>query len=284
MMRDLAEFIMRGRWQALAVAVIGSVLVVAAPVSAAAIALVTLGRSVRDGAWIAMWSLLPALLLGWVSGDYGTGLLLLSVFVGAAVLAQTYSLSLALVSVVPVSALGGVVLLAFNSAFLDALLMMFDTWIEALESGADDAAVIEIMRPSVPQVAGLMAVGNSLLACLSLLLGRYWQAALYKPGAFGDEFRALRLPSLWAVALVLVVIAGAVGGREVAAWTALAGIPVTICGFALLHHVARDRQLGFGFLAVSYMLWTFVDLLKVGVLIAVLLDAFFDFGRRAKAS
>ena len=284
MMRDLAEFIMRGRWQALAVAVIGSVLVIAAPVSAAAIALVTLGRSLRDGAWIALWSLLPALLLGWVSGDYGTGLLLLSVFVGAAVLAQTYSLSLALVAVVPVSALGGVVLLAFNSAFLDALLMMFDTWIEALESGADDAAVIEIMRPSVPQVAGLMAVGNSLLACLSLLLGRYWQAALYKPGAFGDEFRALRLPSLWAVALVLVVIAGAVGGREVAAWTALAGIPVTICGFALLHHVARDRQLGFGFLAVSYMLWTFVDLLKVGVLIAVLLDAFFDFGRRAKAS
>jgi hypothetical protein len=284
MMRDLAEFIMRGRWQALAVAVIGSVLVIAAPVSAAAIALVTLGRSVRDGAWIALWSLLPALLLGWVSGDYGTGLLLLSVFVGAAVLAQTYSLSLALVAVVPVSALGGVVLLAFNSAFLDALLMMFDTWIEALESGADDAAVIEIMRPSVPQVAGLMAVGNSLLACLSLLLGRYWQAALYKPGAFGDEFRALRLPSLWAAALVLVVIAGAVGGREVAAWTALAGIPVTICGFALLHHVERDRQLGFGFLAVSYMLWTFVDLLKVGVLIAVLLDAFFDFGRRAKAS
>ena len=251
MMRDLAEFIMRGRWQALAVAVIGSVLVIAAPVSAAAIALVTLGRSVRDGAWIALWSLLPALLLGWVSGDYGTGLLLLSVFVGAAVLAQTYSLSLALVAVVPVSALGGVVLLAFNSAFLDALLMMFDTWIEALESGADDAAVIEIMRPSVPQVAGLMAVGNSLLACLSLLLGRYWQAALYKPGAFGDEFRALRLPSLWAAALVLVVIAGAVGGREVAAWTALAGIPVTICGFALLHHVARVWICGCGLHALD---------------------------------
>jgi hypothetical protein len=228
--------------------------------------------------------MLPALLLGWVSGDYGTGLLLLSAFVGAVVLAQTYSLSLALLAVVPVSALGGVALLAFNSAFLDALLTVFDTWIEALESGADETAVIGLLRPSVPQVAGLMAVGNSLLACLSLLLGRYWQAALYKPGAFGDEFRALRLPSLWAAALVLVTVAGALGGRELAAWTALAGIPVTICGFALLHHVARDRQLGFGFLAVSYMLWAFIDLLKVGVLVAVLLDAFFDFGRRAKAS
>ena len=284
MMRDLAEFIMRGRWQALAVAVIGSVLVIAAPVSAAAIALVTLGRSVRDGAWVALWSMLPALLLGWVSGDYGTGLLLLSVFVGAAVLAQTYSLSLALLAVVSVSALGGVALLAFNSVFLDALLTVFDTWIEALESGADDTAVMGLLRPSVPQVAGLMAVGNSLLACLSLLLGRYWQAAVYKPGAFGDEFRALRLPTIWATALVLITVAGAVGGREMAAWTALAGIPVTVCGFALLHHVARDRQLGIGFLAVSYMLWAFVDLLKVGVLLVVLLDAFFDFGRRAKSS
>ena len=84
--------------------------------------------------------------------------------------------------------------------------------------------------------------------------------------------------------MVLVTVAGALVGRELAAWTALAGIPVTICGFALLHHVARDRQLGFGFLAVSYMLWAFVDLLKVGVLVVVLLDAFLDFGRRAKAS
>ena len=283
-MLDLAEFIMRGRWQALSVAFIGSVLVIAAPLSAAAIALVTLGRSVRDGAWVALWAMLPALLLGWVSGDYGTGLLLLSVLVGAAVLAQSYSLSLALLAVVPVSAMGGVALLAFNSAFLTALLTIFDTWIEALEPGADAAAVVDLLRPSVPQVAGLMAVGNSLLACLSLLLGRYWQAALYKPGAFSEEFRSLRLPSLWAVALVLVTVLGALGGRELAAWTAMAGIPVTICGFALLHHVARDRQLGFGFLALSYILWVFVDLLKVGVLLAVLLDAFFDFGRRSKVS
>ena len=83
MMRDLAEFIMRGRWQALAVAVFGSVLVIAAPVSAAAIALVTLGRMCGClGCTVVDAS---ALLLGWVSGDYGTGLLLLSVFLGAAV-------------------------------------------------------------------------------------------------------------------------------------------------------------------------------------------------------
>ena len=279
MMRGLAEFVMRGRWQALAVAVSGSVLVVAAPFSAAAVALVTMGRGVRDGAWVVLWALLPALILGWVSGDYGTGWLLLSVFVAAAVLAQTVSLSLALLAVVPVSALGGLALLTFNAGFLDTLLSLFDAWIEALQAGDNP---LEMVRPTMGQVAGLMAVGNALMASLCVLLGRYWQSELYKPGAFGEEFRALKLPSVWVVVLVVVTVVGAMSSGEWAAWSALAGIPITVCGFALLHSIARDRKLGGGFLTVSYILWAFVDVLKVGVLVAVLLDAFIDLGRRVK--
>ena len=279
MMRGLAEFVMRGRWQALAVAVTGSVLVVAAPFSAAAVALVTMGRGVRDGAWVVLWALLPALILGWVSGDYGTGWLLLSVFVAAAVLAQTVSLSLALLAVVPVSALGGLALLMFNAGFLDTLLSLFDAWIEALQAGEN---LLEMVRPTMGQVAGLMAVGNALMASLCVLLGRYWQSELYKPGAFGEEFRALKLPSVWVVVLVVVTVVGAMSSGEWAAWSALAGIPITVCGFALLHSIARDRKLGGGFLTVSYILWAFVDVLKVGVLVAVLLDAFIDLGRRVK--
>jgi hypothetical protein len=279
MMRGLAEFVMRGRWQALAVAVTGSVLVVAAPLSAAAVALVTMGRGVRDGAWVVLWALLPALILGWVSGDYGTGWLLLSVFVAAAVLAQTVSLSLALLAVVPVSALGGLALLTFNAGFLDTLLSLFDAWIEALQAGDNP---LEMVRPTMGQVAGLMAVGNALMASLCVLLGRYWQSELYKPGAFGEEFRALKLPSVWVVVLVVVTVVGAMSSGEWAAWSALAGIPITVCGFALLHSIARDRKLGGGFLTVSYILWAFVDVLKVGVLVAVLLDAFIDLGRRVK--
>ena len=279
MMRGLAEFVMRGRWQALAVAVTGSVLVVAAPLSAAAVALVTMGRGVRDGAWVVLWALLPALILGWVSGDYGTGWLLLSVFVAAAALVQTVSLSLALLAVVPLSALGGLALLTFNAGFLDTLLSLFDAWIEALQAGDNP---LEMVRPTMGQVAGLMAVGNALMASLCVLLGRYWQSELYKPGAFGEEFRALKLPSVWVVVLVVVTVVGAMSSGEWAAWSALAGIPITVCGFALLHSIARDRELGGGFLTVSYILWAFVDVLKVGVLVAVLLDAFIDLGRRVK--
>lgn len=283
-MRGLAEFIMRGRWQALAVAVLGSVLVFAAPISAAAIALVTMAQGTRDGSWVALWSLLPALLLGWVSGDYGTGFLLLSVFVGAMVLAQTLSLSLALLAIVPVSAIGGALLLTLNSAFLEAMLSMLDTWIAALQAESPESGEsLNAFRPTVTQVAGLMATGNALMASLSLLLGRYWQAALFKPGAFGEEFRAFKLPSVLTALLVLAAMLGALNGSEAAAWSALAGIPVTLAGFALFHHIAKRQQLGGTFLTVGYVLWIIVDGLKVGVLLAVLLDAFLDLGRRAKS-
>ena len=283
-MRGLAEFIMRGRWQALAVAVLGSVLVFAAPISAAAIALVTMAQGTRDGSWVALWSLLPALLLGWVSGDYGTGFLLLSVFVGAMVLAQTLSLSLALLAIVPVSAIGGVLLLTLNSAFLEAMLSMLDTWIAALQAESPESGEsLNAFRPTVTQVAGLMATGNALMASLSLLLGRYWQAALFKPGAFGEEFRAFKLPSVLTALLVLAAMLGALNGSEAAAWSALAGIPVTLAGFALFHHIARRQQLGGTFLTVGYVLWIIVDGLKVGVLLAVLLDAVLDLGRRARS-
>ena len=283
-MRGLAEFIMRGRWQALAVAVLGSVLVFAAPISAAAIALVTMAQGTRDGSWVALWSLLPALLLGWVSGDYGTGFLLLSVFVGAMVLTQTLSLSLALLAIVPVSAIGGVLLLTLNSVFLEAMLSMLDTWIAALQAESPESGEsLNAFRPTVTQVAGLMATGNALMASLSLLLGRYWQAALFKPGAFGEEFRAFKLPSVLTALLVLAAMLGALNGSEAAAWSALAGIPVTLAGFALFHHIAKRQQLGGTFLTVGYVLWIIVDGLKVGVLLAVLLDAFLDLGRRAKS-
>jgi len=283
-MRGLAEFIMRGRWQALAVAVLGSVLVFAAPISAAAIALVTMVQGLRDGGWVALWSLLPALLVGWVSGDYGTGFLLGTVFVGAVVLAQTLSLSLALLAIVPVSAVGGLALLTLNTAFLEAMLSMLDTWIAALQAESPKSGEsLNAFRPTTTQVAGLMATGNALIASLSLLLGRYWQAVLFKPGAFGEEFRAFRLPSVLTAILVLVAILGALNDSEAAAWSALAGIPVTLAGFALFHHIAKRQQLGGTFLAVGYVLWIIVDGLKVGVLLAVLLDAFLDLGRRAKA-
>ena len=57
---------------------------------------------------------------------------------------------------------------------------------------------------------------------------------------------------------------------------------MTLAGFGLFHHIAKRQQLGGTFLTIGYVLWVIVDGLKVGVLLAVLLDAFLDLGRRVK--
>ena len=41
---------------------------------------------------------------------------------------------------------------------------------------------------SVPQVAALLATGNAVIALLSLILGRYWQAPFITPGGLERSF------------------------------------------------------------------------------------------------
>ncbi len=61
------------------------------------------------------------------------------------------------------------------------------------------------------QIAGMMGAGTAMSAVLCLLLARYWQAALYNPGGFGEEFQALALPGVDALVLALAHGAGQPG-------------------------------------------------------------------------
>ena len=106
-MRGLAEFIMRGRWQALAVVVLGAGSLLFGWLSAAAVALVTLRKGVADGAWLVFWALLPAVLAAWMSGDIGSVVLLVGTFALAVVLRLTVSLALAVLASVALGAVGG---------------------------------------------------------------------------------------------------------------------------------------------------------------------------------
>ena len=51
------------------------------------------------------------------------------------------------------------------------------------------------------QMAGAISAGAGFFAVVSLVLGRYWQASLYNPGGFGEEFRALRFRKPWQLGL-----------------------------------------------------------------------------------
>ena len=280
-MRGLAEFIMRGRWQALAVAVVGAGSLLFGWLSAAAIALVTLRKGVIDGSWLVLWALLPALLAAWMSGDVGSIVLLAGTFALAATLRVTVSLAMAILASVGLGLIGGAALLLISGEFLDQLVLVFAELIGEIEANMTGAGeAIALQRPTAMQVAGILAAGNAVTAVLSLLLARYWQALLYNPGGFRVEFHRLRLLvgatlSLGALAIVLWLQAPWISG-----WALVWAVPLMFAGFALVHAWVAATRRGNGSLVVFYAMWLFFDPVKGLLLGVVMADALLDFRRR----
>ena len=165
-------------------------------ISAAAIALVTLRKGTASGGWLVLWAMLPAAIVAAMSGDMGSVMLLLVAFCLSVILRETVSLPLALIASVPLAMLGGLALIALNGPFLEDLVATFNEALRQLEQDmtSEQQGELAFTSLAVPQVGALLAIGNTVVAVLAVLLGRYWQALLYNPGGFGQEFRALRLP------------------------------------------------------------------------------------------
>ena len=281
-MRGLAEFIMRGRWQALAVAVLGSGSLLFGWISAAAIALVTLRKGTASGGWLVLWAMLPAAIVAAMSGDMGSVMLLLVAFCLSVILRETVSLSLALIASVPLAMLGGLALIALNGPFLEDLVATFNEALRQLEQDMTSEQQGELVFTSlaVPQVGALLAIGNTVVAVLAVLLGRYWQALLYNPGGFGQEFRALRLPQGAVVSLVALGTVLWLQGDEWRVWSAVAVMPLTVVGFALVHAYAAHTDKGVTWLTLMYTLWIVLDPIKWVWLGFVMADVFVDFRAR----
>ena len=283
-MRGLAEFIMRGRWQALAVAALGAGSLLFGWISASAVALVTLRKGWTEGMWLTLWALLPAGLIAWFSGGSGSVLLLLGTFCLAATLRESVSLPLAVVVSVLVGFASGAALLLFSTEFLQQLVEVFNTVITQLEAGlqTDGAVKVSLDRPSTVQIAGMLAAGNSAMTVLSLLLGRYWQALLYNPGGFRREFHELRLPPQWTLGLTILALGLWFALPNYTGWAAVAAVPLMFCGFALVHARAAVAGQGTGWLTALYLLWLVIDPVKLALLGIVVIDAVLNFRGRWK--
>lgn len=281
-MRGLAEFIMRGRWQALAVSMLGAGTLLFGWVSAAAIALVTLRKGTSEGGWILLWASLPAVMTFHFSGDSSGIFLLVGAWVLALTLRGTVSLPTTALVCVGIGGLTGLGMLLFSQSFIDELVTLLDQFFNQLELNVTTEQEPLFLRPTAVQLAGMLAAGNAFLAMVSLLLGRYWQGALYNPGGFGTEFRALRLPRYWAVGLALGATWLWSLGPDFRGWAVVLTVPLTFWGLALVHAFARYKQSASGWLVWFYVLWLVVDVVKLALIVVAIADAWFDF--RAKWS
>jgi len=281
-MLGLAEFVMRGRWQALAVAILGTGSLFFGWVSAAVVALITLRKGPAEGGWLVLWACLPGVVLAVMTGDSGSVQLLLATFVLALMLRSSESLSLTLLISVPIALLSALALQWLSADFVDDLVDLFAEIVDQMQSSlaAQGGAELALSSLSALQVVAFIAAGNVATAVVSLLLARYWQAAAVWPGQFGREFRSLRLPALWVGLLSLPVLWMVLSDAALASWGVIAAVPLTFCGFALFHARVEARRQGTFAVTMFYLAWVVIDPVKWVVIVAVWADSVLDFRSR----
>jgi hypothetical protein len=282
-MRALAELIMRGRMQATLVVVSSAALPLLFWLSAAASSLVLLRRGVNDALGIVVWALLPAL-AWWYFGEPRTLMVTLGTLVLAIVLRSSASWPRTLMVSVAVGLIYGLLLTMVFGESLRALASEFEKFLPQLlgsnyeQLSTSDRAQLAGLLASV--LTGLMAALLQLVTVLSLMLGRYWQAALYNPGGFGAEFRALKLPMSFTVLLLIGMLLGPNLGYQMAMLTPICSVPLAFAGLAVIHGLGFSR---FWLAGLYVVIVLFLHVIYPLLVVLAIVDSLIDFrGRRRR--
>ena len=297
-MQGLASFVMRGRSQAvMVISLLGMLSIVMPPlsvVSSATVGLVTLREGRSIGLQVIGLSLLATTILSMVA--LGTpvpalGLALLLWF-PMWILGQILRVSRSLGLVIQSALVFGLFTIAYFylqlsdpiAGWQEIFVTLGDSFTEAgIYSKADSQQLVhELAR----WMTGFFAAGFFLQLVASLLLARWWQALLYNPGGFQQEFHQLRLSKLLAylgaVLGLLSLLELQTGGDLLRYLTILLMAAYFIQGLAVVHSAVKILGL-----KKVWLIGVYIMLVITGPQMAIVLsmlglaDIWMDFRSRA---
>lgn len=280
-MRGLAEYVMRGRREALLVALIAAAVPMLFWISAVVIGLVTLRRGASDGFTVMLWAALPTFVHAW----YGDPMPLAALFgtaVSASVLRLTVSWPWALCTTTALGLLLSGGLYTVGRAYLANVEAIVAAFYESISKQATDPAAASALRvPTTEEIAGMFGLVHGLTLVICLVLSRWWQALLYNPGGFRTEFHALRLHPVQALGLVVLAVGlNALGpGFRIWAWIAL--VPLLFAGIGLMHALLADRA-GSGWLGLFYAALLILPPVRQLLIVLAALDGWIDLRARLR--
>ena len=303
-MRALAGLIVAGPLQAVLVIALCTVLSFLAPPltsvlsygGTAALALFSLHAGARIGALVLLGAALVTGILAGLLMQQGmavvvTSLLLwVPVWLAAVVLRETRSLALAML-VSSGLAMAGVLLvfIVFGDPgqwWLEHLQALIDS--VAVQQEIDIAPLSEFAEQVAPFMTGALAAGLSFATLTCLLLGRWWQSLLVKPGALRKEFYALRLNRLLSLFGLAIIALAALGFGVVSTlalqWVLVVTVLFLFVGLAVVHATLANLKVARGWLIAIYVLMSLLPQVLLLVVVVGMLDPWLDLRRRtAKA-
>ncbi len=278
-MRALAEFIMRGRAQAAVVALAGNWIPLLTP---ATVGLVTLRQGVVNGLQVLTWALLPALLMLIFSPVEPLLPLLvvtsgLLAFATSLVLRATASWAHTLMVLIAMACGLALAIGVFSPGALNLALEMLDQWRHQLHG---DEVPERLAAAGRGFVLGMMAYIMAFSSVAGLIVARWWQALLYNPGGFREEFHRLRLQGPQALLCLLVGVYCLLQPLDISVWAALFTLPLTLAGLALVHRLAAIRNLAGPWLVLFYAALMILPLVAQLLVLVAFLDSWLDFRAR----
>jgi len=305
MVKGFADYVMRGRMQAILVTVITIALSLLIPplshISGGVLALRALLNGLADGFWVAFGAGLvitvalaitpqgPLLAPGMVAVIFGG--LWLPVLVAAQILRQRRSLERALVAVALYSlavvvlfhALVGDVEQWWRGLFATGLLETMSG------SGVDEGEITAFVDTLAANITGFLGAMLAVGVIVSLFIGRWLQAVVvaYRHG-FRDEFHRLRFGKGVALGAMGVAVASALpmgGAGKILGDMALVMMAIYMFhGLALVHAMVHRGKIGRGWLYGLYLLLAFLPQTMVVLAAAGFTDSWIDFRRQATSS
>ena len=250
-MKALAEFILRGRVQALIVALVGSFFPL---VSSATVGLVALCKGSKEGFLLFLWASLPLVVMQQVGSENmlltAVSVASLGIMVIAASLHSLYaSWQWTLIATVVVAIICAALFGFLMASDVTQLLVVAQQMFETMQSS--DAPVASVI--SEPLVLGLVAVILAVGCVMSLMIARWWQSAVYNPGGFQEEFHGFTISSKIAVLLLAIFLIGRLIPEGYQLWADLALLPFLIAGIALFHSTVKLFGLGSQWVAFLYV-------------------------------
>jgi len=286
---NFAKFIMRGRKQAIFMALLFSILPLFGWVGVVIIGLVTLCKGAWEGLLVLLWAALPAV----VVAVLGSRMPLISnvlcgsllVWFLALVLRRYASWALVLETAIII----GVLVVFLAHLFVPDLQAWWHTQLfNAMQTFAKMAHValktdqVKPLSLSLSYYAtGVQAIFFLFSAFVELLLARVLQSRLYRPGGWKQEWVSLRLSYMMASACMICLLLAAFGPSIFKDIVPLLLFPFLIAGISLGHGLLSHYS--------GSVIWLFYILIVVATvvfpvvlgifIIAALTDSFVDFRR-----
>ena len=270
-MRGLAEFVMKGRKQAIMAVLLLGLIPIVNFLSPVVVGLIVLRKGLTEATQVLVWAIFP--IGGWaIAGDPVPLIMLLGITGLAGLLRASESWEFTLLGSIVVG-LCVEIYLRLQPAVLDLIFLQMQPYFDA---NGIQGEQLDSLRNVMTSFMGAVYM---FLAIVLLMLSRWMQAAVFNPGGFQKEFHGLRVEQKVALLLVGSIMLANFGILIPQSWMLYLVLPLMFSGLALVHAVVAAKKLSSLWLAVVYAIIVLPLIANMIVLLA-LLDSWYDFRTR----